>query len=138
MISNQRNSWDIFPGHEKNDMRYKEGADEAEASNMPLPNLSMPSAMEAERFQHSMASFPEMVIVVNTQNLDKEVIVSRSTYKKNSCNGERRVWYDCKNIGQKATTLDEASSYLPLCIENIATNVLTFAEFHFQWLLYGL
>ncbi|KAM1487946.1 hypothetical protein ACFX2I_001958 [Malus domestica] len=128
---------DIFPGHEKNDMRYKEGADEAEASNMPLPNLSMPSAMEAERFQHSMASFPEMVIVVNTQNLDKEVIVSRSTYKKNSCNGERRVWYDCKNIGQKATTLDEASSYLPLCIENIATNVLTFAEFHFQWLLYG-
>ncbi|KAM1613423.1 hypothetical protein PS2_001933 [Malus domestica] len=125
MISNQRNSWDIFPGHEKNDMRYKEGADEAEASNMPLPNLSMPSAMEAERFQHSMASFPEMVIVVNTQNLDKEVIVSR-------------MWYDCKNIGQKATTLDEASSYLPLCIENIATNVLTFAEFHFQWLLYGL
>ncbi|KAM1817690.1 hypothetical protein EV1_001869 [Malus domestica] len=111
---------DIFPGHEKNDMTYKEGADEEEASSMPLPNLSMPSAMEAERFQHSMASFPEIVIVVNTQNLDKEVIVSR------------RMWYDCKNIGQKATTLDEASSYLPLCIENIATNVLTLLSFTFS------
>ncbi|XP_068316321.1 protein SHORTAGE IN CHIASMATA 1-like [Pyrus communis] len=146
---------DIFPGHEKNDMRYKEGADEAEASSMPLPNLSMPSAMKADRFQHSMASFPEMVIVANTQNLDKEVIVSRrSTYQKILAMEKEGVqlverdsdlpvdiiissticlvWYDSKNIGQKATTLDEASSYLPLCIDNIATNVLALLSFTFS------
>ncbi|KAM2384525.1 hypothetical protein ACFXTH_041948 [Malus domestica] len=146
---------DIFPGQEKNDMRYKEGADEVEASSMPLPNLSVPPAVEAERFQQSMASFPEMVIVVNTQNLDKEMIVSRrSTYQKILAMEKEGVqvverdsdlpvdiiissaiclvWYDCKNIGKKATTIDEASSCLPLCIENIATNVLTLLSFTFS------
>lgn len=146
---------DIFPGQEKNDMSYKEGADEVEASSMPLPNLSVPSAVEAERFHQSMASFPEMVIVVNTQNLDKEMIVSRrSTYQKILAMEKEGVqvverdsdlpvdiiissaiclvWYDCKNIGKKATTLDEASSCLPLCIENISTNVLTLLIFTFS------
>ncbi|KAB2596669.1 hypothetical protein D8674_032119 [Pyrus ussuriensis x Pyrus communis] len=146
---------DIFPGQEKSNMRYKEGVDEVEASSMPLPNLSVPSAVEAERFQQSMVSFPEMVIVVNTQNLDKEMIVSRrSTYQKILAMEKEGVqvverdsdlpvdiiissaiclvWYDCKNIGKKATTLDEASSCLPLCIENIATNVLTLLSFTFS------
>ncbi|KAL6291461.1 hypothetical protein ACE6H2_008971 [Prunus campanulata] len=60
----------IFPGEEKNVMRSKEAANEVEARSMPLPNPSMPSAMDAERTQQSMMPFPEMVIIVNSPNLD--------------------------------------------------------------------
>lgn len=144
-----------FPCQEEYDIRSKEDSDEVEASSKPPPIPSMPSAMEADRIQQSMMSFPETVIVVNTQNLDKEMIVSRrSTYqkilameKKGAQVVERDselpvdiiissavclVWYDCRNIGKKATDLDEASSCLPLCIENIATNVLTLLSITFS------
>ncbi|BBG98288.1 shortage in chiasmata 1 [Prunus dulcis] len=145
----------IFPGEEKNDMRSKEAANEVEARSMPLPNPSMPSAMDTEHTQQNMMSFPGMVIIVNTQNLDKEMIVSRrSTYQKILAKEKEGaqvverdsdlpvdiiissaiclVWYDCRNIGKKATALDEASSCLPLCIEDIATNVLTLLSFTFS------
>nr|XP_011470375.1 PREDICTED: uncharacterized protein LOC101315396 isoform X2 [Fragaria vesca subsp. vesca] len=136
-----------FPSLEENDMRSKEDSDEVASS--------IPFAMEADHIQQSIMSFPETVIVVNTQNLDKEMIVSRrSTYqkilameKKGAQVVERDselpvdiilssavclVWYDCRNIGKKATALDEASSCLPLCIENIATNVLTLLSITFN------
>lgn len=136
-------------------MRSKETANEIEARSMPLPNPSMPSAMDTELTQQNMMSFPEMVIIVNTQNLDKEMIVSRrSTYQKILAKEKEGaqvverdsdlpvdiiissaiclVWYDCRNIGKKATALDEASSCLPLCIEDIATNVLTLLSFTFS------
>ncbi|XP_062001396.1 protein SHORTAGE IN CHIASMATA 1 [Rosa rugosa] len=139
---------DSFPCQEEYNMRSKEDSDEVEASSIPPPIPSMPFAMEADYIQQRIMSFPETVIVVNTQNLEKEMIVSRrSTYqkilameKKGAQVVERDselpvdvvlspavclVWYDCRNIGKKATSLDEASSCLPLCIENIATNVLT-------------
>lgn len=144
-----------LPCQEEYDIRSKEDSDEVEGSSKPPPIPSMPSAMEADRIQQSMMSFPETVIVVNTQNLDKEMIVSRrSTYqkilameKKGAQVVERDselpvdiiissavclVWYDCRNIGKKATDLDEASSCLPLCIENIATNVLTLLSITFS------
>lgn len=127
-------------------MRSKEDSDEVASS--------IPFAMEADHIQQSIMSFPETVIVVNTQNLDKEMIVSRSTYqkilameKKGAQVVERDselpvdiilssavclVWYDCRNIGKKATALDEASSCLPLFIENIATNVLTLLSITFN------
>jgi hypothetical protein len=136
-------------------MRSKEDSDEVEASSKPPPIPSMASAMDADCIQQSMMSLPETVIVVNTQNLDKEMIVSRrSTYqkilameKKGAQVVERDselpvdiiissavclVWYDCRNIGKKTTDHDEASSCLPLCIENIATNVLTLLSITFS------
>lgn len=132
----------------KGDMIHDEVANEEAA-------CSMPYSKESQNVQQSVESIPERVIIVNTQNLDKEMIVSRrSTYQKilamekegtqvverdsdlpvdiiissSTC----LVWYDCKNIGTKATSVDEASSCLPLCIEDIATNVLTQLSFTFS------
>ncbi|OMO97873.1 hypothetical protein COLO4_14309 [Corchorus olitorius] len=116
------------------------------------PCVPLPVAVETKQPQQSMA---DIVIIVNTQNFDKEMIVSRrSTYqkilameKKGAQVVERDsnlpvdviissaiclVWYDCINIGRKAATLDEASSCLPSCIENIATNILTLLSFSFS------
>lgn len=122
---------------------------EADACCLPLP------VMEPLQSQPSMQSFPGTVIVVNTQNFDKEMLMSRrSTYqrilaleKEGAQVVERDsslpvdviisadiclVWYDCRNIGKKATSLDEASSCLPLCVEDIAANVLTLLSFSFS------
>ncbi|XP_024028664.1 protein SHORTAGE IN CHIASMATA 1 [Morus notabilis] len=134
------------------DTRAKEATDKVESYSVPLPVPSMPFVKESN---DSMESFPETVIVVNTQTLDKEMIVSRrSTYqrilameKEGAQVVERDsdlpvdiivnsaiclAWYDCRNIGKKASDSDEASSCLPLCIENIATNVLTLLSFNFS------
>ncbi|KAK9994480.1 hypothetical protein SO802_024183 [Lithocarpus litseifolius] len=137
------------------DMGSSGAADEAEACCMPLPLPTMPFAMKSENISQSMVSSPETVIIVNTQNFDKQMIVSRrSTYQKILAmekEGAQVVerdsdlpvdvimssaiclaWYDCRNIGKKATALDEASSSMPMCVENIATNVLTLLSFAFS------
>lgn len=41
------------------------------------------------------------------------------------------VWYDYQNLGKKATPVTEASSSVPLWVENIATNILTLLSFSF-------
>ncbi|XP_042975653.1 protein SHORTAGE IN CHIASMATA 1 isoform X1 [Carya illinoinensis] len=130
-------------------------ADEAEACCMPLPVPTVPFAMESENVSQIMVPSPERIIIVNTQNFDKQMIVSRrSTYQRilameneGAQVVERDsdlpvdviissaiclVWYDCRNIGKKAAALDEASSCLPLCIENVASNVLTLLSFTFS------
>ncbi|XP_026399802.1 RNA-binding protein 2-like [Papaver somniferum] len=43
-----------------------------------------------------------------------------------------QVWYDCKSIGNKEINTTEASSFVPLYAENIATNVFDIPEFCFQ------
>jgi hypothetical protein len=130
-------------------------ADEAEACCMPLPLPNMPFELKSDNISQSMVSPHETVIIVNTQNFDKQMIVSRrSTYQRILAmekegaqvverdsdlpvdviisSGICLVWYDCRNIGKKATALDEASSSLPMCVENIATNVLTLLSFTFS------
>lgn len=129
---------------------YKESlaADEVEACFMPLATESKDNCI-------SMPSFLDFVIIVNTQNFDQEMIISRrSTYqrilaleKEGTQVVERDLslpvdvivsaavclaWYDCRNIGKKATAPNEASSCLPLCVENIAANVLTSISFAFS------
>ncbi|KAJ8536766.1 hypothetical protein K7X08_035167 [Anisodus acutangulus] len=91
---------------------------------------------------------PETIIIVNTHNFDKEMVISRrSTYQKILAFEKKGVqvverdlrqtvdiivsasaclvWYDCKTIAKKATAADEAFSCLPLCVENIAASILT-------------
>ncbi|KAF3432993.1 hypothetical protein FNV43_RR24095 [Rhamnella rubrinervis] len=153
-INKQKKPFNLLPVPDKSNMRSVDTAKEVEAQSMPL---SIPSIFteESEHIQQSMMSFPERLVLVNTQNLDKEMIFSRrSTYqrilameKEGAQVVERDsdlpvdaiisseiclVWYDCRNIGKKATALDEASSCLPLCIDNIATNVLTLLSFTFS------
>ncbi|CAK7337282.1 unnamed protein product [Dovyalis caffra] len=145
----------FVPMEDKYDMMSSKAADKAEACCMPVQVPYAPYAMKAEKTQGDMVSFPDIVIIVNTQNFDKEMIVSRRcTYqrilameKEGAQVVERDlnlpvdviispsiclVWYDCGNIGKKATAADEASSCLPLCIDNIATNVLTLLSFAFS------
>ncbi|XVE58546.1 hypothetical protein DITRI_Ditri04bG0177900 [Diplodiscus trichospermus] len=137
---------DFVPIEHKYNKRYTESQDKVDAHCMPLP-----VAAETKLTQQRMV---DIVIIVNTQNFDKEMIISRrSTYQKilamekgGAQVVERDsnlpvdviisssiclVWYDCRNIGRKAATLDEASSCLPSCIEYFATNVLTLLSFTF-------
>ncbi|KAI4347540.1 hypothetical protein L6164_008347, partial [Bauhinia variegata] len=119
-------------------------------------NIKVPgSALQSHHSHQNMESFPDAVIVVNTQSIDKEMIMSRrSTYqiilameKEGTQVVERDldlpvdiiinsaiclVWYDDRNLGKKATQLIEVSSSLPLCIEDIATNDLTLLSFSFS------
>ena len=99
-------------------------------------------------------SFANVIIVINTQNSDKDMIMSRrSTYQKILTLEKRGgqvverdlilpvdivldattcvVWYDCKNIASKTIAQDEGSPSIPICIENIAANVLTSLSFVF-------
>lgn len=156
-MSNQKleEPQNCVPTVDKYNMIYSEAGDKVEASCSHVPVPYAPHAMKSEQAQGGLVSFPETIIIVNTQNFDKEMIVSRrSTYqrilameKEGAQVVERDlnlpvdviistaiclVWYDCRNIGKKATSMDEASSCLPLCIENIATNVLTLMSFTFS------
>ncbi|XP_054806325.1 protein SHORTAGE IN CHIASMATA 1 isoform X2 [Prosopis cineraria] len=128
------------------DIRSSEMADDVECFAPPL------SSRNPEQSHQSMKSFPETLIIVNTQNVGKEMIVSRrSTYQAILAMEKRGiqvverdldlpadiiisssiclVWYDSKSLWKKAAPVTEASSSLPLCIENIATNILTLLSF---------
>ncbi|KAH1075445.1 hypothetical protein J1N35_027773 [Gossypium stocksii] len=115
-------------------------------------SLRLPVAVETNPNPQRLA---DIVIIVNMQNFDKEMIVSRrSTYQKILAMEKEGaqvverdsklpvdviissaiclVWYDSGNIGRKAAISDETSSCLQLCIENIATNILTLLSFTFS------
>ncbi|KAK7270851.1 hypothetical protein RJT34_26329 [Clitoria ternatea] len=121
-----------------------------EADDAPLIH-----AVKIEHGSQSVEPLPGTVIIMNTQNVDKEMIMSRrSTYQlilameKTGIQVVERdlhfpvdiilssaiclAWYDSKNLGKKASPVTEASSRLPLCIENIATDVLTMLSFYFR------
>ncbi|XP_052180958.1 protein SHORTAGE IN CHIASMATA 1 [Diospyros lotus] len=145
----------LVPCENKYDLGSPRAADQAEAFCMPLPIPCISLAMGREQIPVKMPSFPDMVVIVNTQNFDKEMIISRrSTYQK-ILEMEKQgaqvverdlklpvdviissaiclVWYDCRNIRKKATPPDDGSSSLPLWIENIAANILTSLSFTFS------
>ncbi|XVF09866.1 hypothetical protein REPUB_Repub07fG0134000 [Reevesia pubescens] len=137
----------FVPIEDKYNKRSVERVDKVEAHCMPSP-----VAVETKLTQQRMV---DKVIIVNTQNFDKEMIVSRrSTYQKILAMEKEGaqvverdsnlpvdiiissaiclVWYDCRNIGRKAATLDEASSSLQSCIQYIANNILTLLSFAFS------
>lgn len=134
------------------DMRSSEPPD---ADSVPSLVHCLPTAAKSKQIQQSTQCCRETIIIVNTQSCDKEMIVSRrSTYQKILALEKEGiqvverdsglpvdvlissaiclVWYDCENIGKKATACDEASSCLPLYVENIATNVLTLLSLTFS------
>ncbi|KAL3373698.1 hypothetical protein AABB24_005602, partial [Solanum stoloniferum] len=112
-------------------------------------------SLGSEQNRGSTDSCPETIIIVNTHNFDKEMVISRrTTYQKILAFEKKGVqvverdlrqpvdiivsasaclaWYDCKNIAKKATAPDEAFSCLPLCVENIAASILTSLSFAFS------
>ncbi|MCD7450344.1 hypothetical protein HAX54_005546 [Datura stramonium] len=112
-------------------------------------------SLRSEQNHRSADGCPETIIIVNTRNFDKEMVISRrSTYQKILAFEKKGVqvaerdlrqpvdiivsasaclaWYDCKNIAKKATAPEEAFSCLPLCVENIAASILTSLSFAFS------
>ncbi|XP_057952436.1 protein SHORTAGE IN CHIASMATA 1 isoform X2 [Malania oleifera] len=145
----------FVPFEDNCNLRPSESADKLETCCKPLTDPSMLLAMDFKQVQPRTPSFRDTIIVVNTQNFEKEMIISRRRTYQRILAMEREgaqvverdsnlpvdiiisaaiclVWYDCRNIGKKATTLDEASSCLALCIENISTNILTLLSFCFS------
>ncbi|GFZ15332.1 shortage in chiasmata 1 [Actinidia rufa] len=117
----------FVPREEKYDLGSSRAGDEAEveAFCMPVPVPCVTSAVEPEQIPISVAFFSSCraQVVERDLKLPVDVIISAAICL---------VWYDCRNIGKKATAPDEASSCLPLCIENIAANVLTSLSFSFS------
>lgn len=111
--------------------------------------LRLPVVPVLDKSQHiDLVSIPEAIVIVNTQKFEKEMIVSRrSSYQKILAlekegvqiverdlslpvdliitSGICLMWYNCTEIHRKTSTSNEASSCLNLCIDNIATDVLT-------------
>ncbi|XP_073309787.1 protein SHORTAGE IN CHIASMATA 1 [Primulina huaijiensis] len=115
---------------------------------------SMQPGLESKQNDSCKPFCPDTVIIVNTRNFNDEMVISRrSTYQKilemekeGAQIVERDVslpidiiasakvcltWYDCKNIGKKASAPNEAFSCLPLCVESIAASTLTSLSFAF-------
>ncbi|KAL0304259.1 UNVERIFIED_CONTAM: protein SHORTAGE IN CHIASMATA 1 [Sesamum radiatum] len=127
--------------------------EEADCSMLPLH--SMPMGLASKQNLSSKPLFPDTIIIVNTRNFNEEMVISRrSTYqrilemeKEGAQVVERDIclpvdvivssavsltWYDCRNIGRKASAPDEAFSCLPLCVESIAASILTSLSFAFS------
>ncbi|KAL2920648.1 Protein SHORTAGE IN CHIASMATA 1 [Bienertia sinuspersici] len=137
------------------DKSYKVSSEVSGGTNscsMPIPTCQI--AQESERDHPCDLSFQDMPIIINTQNFDKEMIISRRTTYQKILTMEKRgvqvverdlilpvdvilnstmclMWYDSKNIATKAIAQDDGASSVPLCIENIAANVLTSLSFAF-------
>ncbi|KZV46919.1 hypothetical protein F511_06161 [Dorcoceras hygrometricum] len=115
---------------------------------------SMQPGLELKLNDSCKPFYPDTVIIVNTRNFNDEMVISRrSTYQKileMEKEGAQVVerdlnlpidiiasakvcltWYDCKNIGKKASASNEAFSCLPLCVESIAASTLTSLSFAF-------
>ncbi|KAF5187427.1 Shortage in chiasmata [Thalictrum thalictroides] len=140
---------------EDNNMEPLHHVGTVETRSMPVSVSTMPSATELKQRQSRTHSSPDLIIIMNTQNCDKEMLISRrSSYQKilamekaGTQVVEREinlpvdlifsaamclVWYDHINIWQKSAFTDEASSSIPMCIENIATNILMSLSFAFS------
>ncbi|KAF8008558.1 hypothetical protein BT93_K2277 [Corymbia citriodora subsp. variegata] len=117
--------------------------------------LCDPPVVGSGHIELGIFSFPDSVIIVNTQNSSEVMLVSRrSTYQKILAMEKEGiqvierdttlpvdiiisaavclVWYTRKNIGRKASGFSEGSSELACHIENIAANILMNLSFAFR------
>lgn len=125
----------------------------SEATHMQAPQEA--SVMEPKRVNRNTPTLPDVIIIVNTQNADTGMIISRRTTYQRILAMEKEgvqvverdlnlpvdvivsaavclVLYDSKNISKKTNSSDSGSSLLSSCIENIAANILTSLSFAFS------
>lgn len=123
-----------------------------EATHMQAPQEA--SVMEPKKVNRNTPALPDAIIIVNTQNADTGMIISRRTTYQRILAMEKEgvqvverdlnlpvdvivsaavclVLYDSKNISKKTNSSDSGSS-LSSCIENIAANILTSLSFAFS------
>ncbi|VFQ80594.1 unnamed protein product [Cuscuta campestris] len=145
--------WRCMPVEKKHDSGYIETFGGDEVCSMLLPKCE--PFDRSEKRHTSDCSLTEAIIVVNTQDFDKQMIISRIKTYQNILSLEKKgaqvierdlhhpvdviisasiciAWYNCSNIAKKATASDEAFSCLPLCLENIATSILTSLSYAFD------
>ncbi|KAL5994438.1 hypothetical protein ACLOJK_024488 [Asimina triloba] len=126
-----------------------------EASQLPDSMSSMFFTEGSEDIRLNVPSFPETVIIINTQSSDKEMLIfQRSSYRKILAMEKEGVqvverefslpvdlifsadvclvWYDARNFRINSTSMDKASLCIPECMENIATNILMSLSFAFH------
>ncbi|PIN18275.1 hypothetical protein CDL12_09056 [Handroanthus impetiginosus] len=125
---------DVVPVKETCDNEHLLAVNEDEHCTM-MPVQSMSVSLEPKQHLSCKPFGHDIVIIVNTRNFSEEMVMSRrSTYQKilemdaAAC----LTWYDCRNIGRKASAPDEAFSCLPLCVESIAASTLTSLSFAFS------
>ncbi|KAJ7974201.1 Protein SHORTAGE IN CHIASMATA 1 [Quillaja saponaria] len=113
------------PQEDKYERRSSKAAGEVEDCSMVLPiSPGMGSGQSHQNMESSHGAEREGVQVVERDAVwPVDIIISSSICL---------VWYASGNIGKKATPINEACSCLPLCIDNIATNVLTMLSFTFS------
>ncbi|KAI3905205.1 hypothetical protein MKX01_017451 [Papaver californicum] len=109
--------------------------------SVTLPASDIP---ESKKLHSKMPSFPDFIIIVNTQNFDKEMLISRRrSYQKILVMEKRGVQVIAREIDYPVNLILSAamclvcydcktSSFVPLYVENIATNVLTSLSFAFS------
>ncbi|KAK9094724.1 hypothetical protein Scep_026193 [Stephania cephalantha] len=133
----------------------KEPMENKERSNVSLSVRTLQFTEASEQLKAIPSSFPDIVVIVNTRDFGKEMLISRrSTYQKILAIEKGRaqvvereidlpadlilsaemclLWYDCKNILKKETFESDPSLCIPLCVENIAMNILTSLSFAFS------
>ncbi|CAH9097860.1 unnamed protein product [Cuscuta europaea] len=109
----------------------------------------------SEKVHTSDCSLSESIIVVNTKDFEKQMIISRTKTYQNILSLEEKgtqvierdlhfpvdviisasiciAWYNCSNIAKKSTASEETFSCLSLCVENIAASVLTSLSYAFS------
>ncbi|KAL3653507.1 hypothetical protein CASFOL_003188 [Castilleja foliolosa] len=132
-----------------------ESVNKDDGSNM-MPVKSMSVGLESKENLSCKPLCPKTIIIVNTRNFNEEMVISRRSTYQRILNMEQEgsqvierdiglpvdvivsaevclTWYDCKNIGRKASAPDEAFSCLPLCVESIAASILTSLSFAFSF-----
>ncbi|KAG1355092.1 protein SHORTAGE IN CHIASMATA 1 [Cocos nucifera] len=142
-----------FVPTEKKSCVSSESANQVDVSNdIESANISYP--MRSKNIESVMHSFPDVVIIVNTQSCKKKMLMSRrSSYQKILAMEkggvqvvEREidlpldlifsaticlVWYEAGNFGDNVSLTVETSS-VPIFVENIATNILMSLSFAFS------
>ncbi|KAI3508282.1 hypothetical protein L1887_23288 [Cichorium endivia] len=143
------------PVEENNITASLEATNEAITSSFHPQIPKLPSAMDPNKINTNTPSFPNAIIIVNTQNVDTEMIISRRTTYQKILNMEKQgvqvverdlnlpvdiiisasvclLLYDIKNITTKTSSSDtQSSSFISSCVENIAANILTSLSFAF-------
>ena len=125
----------------------------SEAAHIQAPQEAL--VMEPKKVNRNTPALPDAIIIVNTQNADTGMIISRRTTYQRILAMEKEgvqvverdlilpvdvivsaavclVLYDSKNISKKTNSSDSGSSLLSSCIENIAANILTSLSFAFS------
>nr|XP_019701833.1 protein SHORTAGE IN CHIASMATA 1 [Elaeis guineensis] len=142
-----------FVPTEKKSCVSSESANQVDVSN-DIESVNIPYPMRSKNIESVMHSFPDVVIIVNTQSCKKKMLVSRrSSYQKILAMEKRGVqvvereidlpldlifsaaiclvWFEAGNFGDNVSLTVETSS-VPIFMENIATNILMSLSFAFS------